>query len=338
MSDLKPKQHRKSGVFYAVGTVAGERVRKSLGTRDPARAKELAALLEARIWKRHNYGEEAVRTFEEAAVSYLEAGGEARFTERLIRHFKGRAVGKITPVDIEEGARKLYPDAKPATRNRQAIVPARAILNHAHRRGWCAAIKVERFEETKAERIAVDRTWLDAFMAEARRRKLPHLAALELFMFQSAARLSEACRLEWEHVDLKARTALLTRTKNGESRIVHMSLEMTVALAQLPRIEGRPVFLYANRHSAVKPWRNVCEGAGIPYVPPHQAGRHSFGTDMHRRNVPLKTAMDAGGWKSSRVFVETYVHSEDAGRTVASLFDNDRAKPFVITGKGKKDE
>jgi integrase len=318
-------QRQPNGIYRAVGTVAGERVRKSLRTRDEQRAKELSAHLETRIWQRHTYGEEAVKTFEEAAVSYLEAGGEKRFTAPLIVHFKGRPVGRITSGEIKDAARRLYP-------------PARAILNHAHELGWRPPIKVSRFEEEKVERIAVDRGWLNAFMAEAQHRKLPHQAALALSMFQSAARLSEACDLEWEDVDLTARTALLRRTKNGEARMVHLSLEMTVVLAQLPRIKGKPVFLYASRHSAVKPRRNICAAAGIPYVQSHQAGRHSFGTEMRRRGVDPKTGMEAGGWKSARVYIETYVHAPDAGRTVADLFDNDLARPLALDGKGKENE
>ena len=67
MSGLHAK--RRGNAYYAFGTVAGKRIRKSLGTRDKAQADELCALYEARLWKRHCYGEEAVRTFEEAALS-----------------------------------------------------------------------------------------------------------------------------------------------------------------------------------------------------------------------------------------------------------------------------
>ena len=70
---------KRGDVYYAFGTVARQRVRQSLGTGDRTRAEELAAQLEARLWKRHSYGEEAVRSFDEAALSYQLAGGERRF-------------------------------------------------------------------------------------------------------------------------------------------------------------------------------------------------------------------------------------------------------------------
>ena len=76
-----------------IGTVAGERVRKSLGTRDPKLAEELRAQYEAKLWKRRSYGEESVRTFEEAVMSYIEAGGERTYLEPLLRRFRGRVLG-----------------------------------------------------------------------------------------------------------------------------------------------------------------------------------------------------------------------------------------------------
>lgn len=34
--------------------------------------------------------------------------------------------------------------------------------------------------------------------------------------------------------------------------------------------------------------------------------------------------MDAGGWKSSVVFLETYSHTENAGHMVADAFNRER--------------
>lgn len=87
MAALKAKTRR--GVYYAVGSIGGKRIRTSLGTRDKRQADELLAQYEAKLWKRHSYGEEAIRTFEEAAVSYIEADGERRSWRRLSSVSKG---------------------------------------------------------------------------------------------------------------------------------------------------------------------------------------------------------------------------------------------------------
>lgn len=54
--------------------------------------------------------------------------------------------------------------------------------------------------------------------------------------------------------------------------------------------------------------------------------------------------MDAGDWKSAKLFMETYVHSRDAARNIAAKFDEQRGpidinKPMSLkrrAGNAKK--
>lgn len=320
MPNLEIKE--RDGVWYAFGTINGERVRKSLGTRDRKRAEEQCALLEARIWKRNAYGEEAVRTFEEATESYLRQGGEGRFLPRIIKHFRGRILGKIKPGDIRDMALTLYPHASPATRNRQALIPARAVINHGADRGWCPPIRVKLFEVEKSRKHKpVDRTWIDAFMAEADRRKLPHLSAIVLFMHQTGARVAEAVNLTGEHVDLENRIAVLVRTKTEEFSARHLTAELVSRIAALKPKDGERVFYYTDPKAVNRRMKAVAEKAKIAVRTTHSAGRHSFGTNVMAGGAKVKDAMEAGGWKSSKLFMETYVHSNEAGKSVAAIFD-----------------
>jgi hypothetical protein len=77
-------------------------------------------------------------------LSYLESGGSKRFTAPVISHFGIMPLGKIDQDAIDKAARKLYPDAGPATRDRQCYAIASAILHHAAKRGWCAKPIIER--------------------------------------------------------------------------------------------------------------------------------------------------------------------------------------------------
>jgi len=321
VSNLELKQ--RDGVWYADGTIAGKRIRKSLGTRDKKVAEEIRAQYEARVWKRHTYGEEAVRLFEEAAISYMKQGGEGRFLPPIIKHFKGRAVGTIKPAELRSMALTIFPTAAAATKNRQAIVPARAVMNHAHDMGWCGAIKVKMFETPKSNKHKpVDRSWLDAFLTQADNDKLWHLSALVLFMNQTAARVSEAVNLLGEHVDLSERVAVLAKTKTDEWSVRHLTAELVSRLAGLDIQEGERVFSYTDPKSVNKRIAAVCKRAGIEKRTTHSAGRHSFGTNaMNVPDADIKTAMDAGGWKSAKLFLETYVHSKEAGKSLAAKFD-----------------
>jgi len=310
------------GIWQAVGSLAGERIRKSLGTRDQAKAIELKADFEARLWKRHTYGEEAVRTFEEAALHYMEHGGEKRFLAPVIRHFKGRPVGSIKPAEIRAAAMTLYPNAGPSTRNRQGIVPARSVVMHAHDLGWCGAITVKQFDVPKSRKHKpVTRVWLDKFMAEADKSKMPHLSALVLFMHQTGARVSEAVRLTGEYVDLGKRLVILEKTKTDELSPRTLTMELVARIGALEPRAGYPVFTYTDPKAVNRTMKRVAKRAGIDRNTTHGAGRHSFATNTLAAGADIKSAMDAGGWKSAKLFMETYVHSHEAGESIAKLFD-----------------
>ena len=238
--------------------------RQTLKTYDDKVAQEQCAHLEARLWKRDTYGEGAIRTFEEAAVSYLEAGGDKRFVMSIATYFKGRLVGQIKPGDIKEAARLLYPQAKPATQNRQGITPAQAIINHASQLGWCQPIKVVRFKVEKVKRVFVHAEWLNAYMQEANASGHPHLSALALFMFQTGRPIGNALRLTWDDIDLSARTVFVGRPKTGiPIKTIRLSKQMVVALANLPRCQH--VFKYSSRNSVYPTMRRICDRAGCTY-------------------------------------------------------------------------
>jgi integrase len=318
------KLDERDGIWYAVGTFNGRRIRTSLKTRVQERAQEQLALYEAKLWKRHNFGEAAVRTFEEAALSYLEQGGEGRYVPKVLKHFKGRAVGSIMPAEIRGAALALYPKANAATRNRQAITPARSIINHAHDLGWCGPVKVKQFDVPKSKKNKpVDKAWMGKFLAESDKSGLPHLSGCVLFMQQTGARVSEAINLLGEFVDLGSRVAMLEKTKTDEWSPRYLTAELVARMAALGLEKGKRVFGYTDRQAVNRRIKAVCKRAKIESRSSHAAGRHSFATNAINGGAKIKEAMDAGGWKSAALFMQTYVHSEEAGRNVAGIFDRE---------------
>lgn len=319
-----------TGIWQVSGTIAGIRVRESLGTRKEGEAYKLAARIEVRLRTGASDGQEAIRTFEEAAVEYQlhggkeGTGGDGKFLEPILKHFKGRLVSSIKSGELRAMANTIYPGRAAATKNRQAIVPARAIIMYAHGLGWCPPIRVEQFKVPKSRKHEpVSKEWLAAFMAESDRRKLPHLSALVLFMNRTAARVSEAIRVEGKDVDLAKRIVVLGKTKTGEDETRKLPADIIARIQGLGAKDDERVFGYTDPKAPNRAIKRICEDIGIPYRPTHSAGRHSFATNAMRLGVDTKDAMDAGGWKSSRLFMETYVHSHEAGRRVAEAFDRE---------------
>lgn len=263
-----------------------------------------------------------MHTFNDAADSYVAHGGETRYLPRLIERFGPDDVTTVTPVAVRTAAVELFPNASPATRNRHAITPARAVLYHAHEMGWRMPARIRLFPAPKTRvTVPASRRWLETFIDRCDADNLPHLAACVLLMNLCGARVSEAINLLGEHVDLRERTALLVKTKTSLNSLRYMPDHLVERIRDLGLAPGERVFRYTSRFSVNERIFAVCDRAGLPYKSSHTVGRHAFATNALNAGVGVRVAMDAGGWKSSTIFLETYVSTVDAGRVVRDRFN-----------------
>jgi hypothetical protein len=97
----------KSPNWIIHGTLRGVRVEESTGTDNKKIAEEIRAKREAEILAQSIYGRRATATFAEAALSYLENGGNKRFLDRAIRYFGTTPLAKIDQDAIDVGAQGL---------------------------------------------------------------------------------------------------------------------------------------------------------------------------------------------------------------------------------------
>jgi integrase len=216
----------------------------------------------------------------------------------------------------------LRPNASPSTVERGIIVPLRAILRHAHRRGWCDApvFEIPRRPEGRTRYLLPDEA--ERLIAAG----APHVQPLLLFLLGTGARMSEAIELEWHDVDLQGSRAIFWRTKTGKRRVAMLPPRIVAALAALPNREG-PVFRWETASSPKRPsqirtyadrgreegghikraWRGAIRRAGLdPKLTPHDL-RHAWASwhyALHRDLLALKLE---GGW-SSVALVERYAH------------------------------
>lgn len=307
--------YKRGSIWHYRGTVAGRRIRGSSETSDKARAQRIAAEREKREWTRHLDGPGATLTFADAAIAYREAGKPTRFLVRIEDHWRDTPVREITEKAVRRASIKLYPNAGPATRNRQAIVPTQAVINFCAEEEWCPRLKVKRFKvETRIKEPAT-LDWVNAFAANAS----PHLGALCLFMFGTGARIGEAVSVAWDDVDLTARTAKIRQTKVGAERIAHLPPQLVAALSNIPsnRNPDARVFGYADRENVRKVWDAAITRAGIRKLSPHSC-RHGFATTMLHAKVDVKTVAELGGWRDVATLVKTYAHAM-SDRTVTNV-------------------
>jgi integrase len=313
---LDLKRRPKSPYWIIRGTLRGIRVEESTRTSDKRVAEEVRAMREAEILAQSVYGRRATATFAAAALSYLENGGSKRFTARVISHFGTAPLAQIDQSALDRGAKKLYPNASPSTRNRQFYAIASAILHHAAKRGLCALPIIERPKSTDG-RIR----WLTIDEADRLITACSdHLRPLVIFILYTGARTGEALWLDWRDVDLGRAHVQFPKTKNGDARGVPLHPRAVAALANLKgrtgevfrRPDGKP---YSRPRSVddtsagtrIKTaFKAACRRAGIVDFHPHDC-RHTWATWHYQENRDIGGLMKLGGWKSERM-VMRYAH------------------------------
>jgi integrase len=297
---------KRGDVYHYRGTVAGRRLRGSTSTSDKVTAQRIAAEREAREWKGHLDGPEAILTFAQAAILYRSAHKPVRFLQQIEDYWKNTPVKSINSGAVRKAALAIKPTGTGATRNRQVIIPTQAIINHAAKLDLCRTLKVERFPVSFKSKEPATWEWVQAFMAHAS----PHLGALACFMFMTGARITEALNVRWRDVDLQGRKALIRQTKIGAERRAHLPPALLVAIANIPsdRDPGEKVFRYSRRDTATPVWKAAIKRAKVKPLTFHSC-RHGFATAMMHQGIDPITVAKLGGWKSPEHVFKTYGHA-----------------------------
>jgi integrase len=290
---LKIYRRKGSTVWSYRGTLAGHRQRGSTGTPDKQTAQRIASAIEDRFWKRGLDGKEKALTWPKAVALYLAAGKPSRFFAPLTKYWGDATVASLTAGSIRQSAIDIYPSAKNSTRNRQAIVPTLAVINHCAELQLCPPLRMKRFKvDTKVKKPVT----------------------LE---FATGARISEALAVRWIDIDFAKRAVLIRQSKIGAERSAHIPTELLVALAPLPRDRKPFAIAYTTARDA---WDRTVKAAGIEPLTFHSC-RHGFATTLHDRGVGVATIAKAGGWKSSQHLFQTYLHGSDDATVTDLLFD-----------------
>lgn len=324
---LKLKRYSARGAnWYLRGTVRGIDIFETTGTDDRRAAEAIRIKRESALLDRSIFGAGASITFPEAAVSYLEQGGEARFLGKenpktgkwsgLIGHFKTTQLAAIDQQEADQAASALYPGTSAATRKRQAYAPLIAVLNHAADRGW---LKPPRIKAPKV--ITKPTSWASPeYVTKLLPHCAPRLRRFVVLIVYTGARLSEALRVNWDtDIDLSGRHLTLRRTKNGKMRTCHIPDPLLIELAMVPKNERRGLLIGLKDKTSVRPvLMRACKRAGLHYLSPHQLGRHTYATWLRRyAKRDLKGLQVDGGWDSI-ASVARYAHVT-AGETAIAV-------------------
>lgn len=316
---LKLIKRIKRPCWYLRGTVRGISIFESTGIaiENKKAAEELKARRESELLEESIHGKRAVITFAQAALSYVEAGGEQTYLRPIERHLGTMKLGAIGQADIDEVARKLSPASKPSTIKRRVYTPVSAVFNHAMRRGWCNKLVLDWPKEDEP-RIR----WLTHEEAERLiSASGPVLRPLVIFLLYTGARIGEALWLDWKDVALDRRHVQFIDTKNGTSRGVPLHHRVVTELKAMTHSTGC-VFLnhYGRPYKMTNPqlagtviqyqFRSAVKRAGLTDFHPHDC-RHTWATWHYQANRDLGALQKLGGWKTLSM-VMRYAHTNVA--------------------------
>lgn len=330
---LVPPRAGKTPYWYVRGTYLGRTVDKSTKAPERRVAKQVLERIKGEI-ERGEFARPAEPTFLKAAVAYMDAGGEATFVDPLLSHFKERSLASIDQAAIDEAAITLYPNASPATRNRQVYTPVSAILRRSginlalkRPKGSGGAIVVEWFWPEQAFAIFKAADKIDA-----------EFGLMVRLLCYTGLRLGEVLAIEVKDLRLAESFMFVGKTKNGDPRPVALTSALVKAIRKHPRGLKRSGRLF-HFHKGGRLYgmlRDTWKAAGltIPTRRGFHLFRHTWGTWM-RRYSGLDTAglVGTGAWadRKSASRYEHVVVSEEAAKV--SLLP---VETRTIRGKPKK--
>jgi integrase len=138
---LRLYKHPRSGIWQIRGTYLGRNLDESAGTRNERDAEGILERRKRDIYEEVVLNKPRPRSFAEAMIGYVKAGGEKTFLAKINaaeikvdgakRIFGQMLLTEIDQSVIDDLAAAIYPNAKDATRNRQLYTPVSAVLQYA---------------------------------------------------------------------------------------------------------------------------------------------------------------------------------------------------------------
>lgn len=306
---LTIKQRGGKGNWIIRGTVAGQRVYQSTGTDKRRLAEAQRVRLESELLERKAFGRRATITFAEAALTYIETGGETRFLGKILEYFgPDFLLRDMDNEAVTRAGRAILPDRAISTIDRQIRTPISAVVTLAAEDGLCEYRKFRKRGKDKARL-----RWLTPAEAErlitAARELQPHLLRPIGIMLGCGARSSEALALTRNRLHTTTGEAFVEDTKNREPKMLKFpSRAMDLITAEdLPEIgpicltpKGKPYKMRKNGGGQMGGgFKKIREAAQLgPEVTPHVL-RHTWATWYYAQTKDFGGLMDLGGWKKA---------------------------------------
>ena len=292
--------------WLRITTPDGQRVRKSTQTTDRRKAQEYHDKLKAELWRVYKLGEKPRRTWQEAALRWMDETSHKTDHKhdieklRWLDEYLGQCyLDEISRDLIDEISKVKRRTTSPTTVNRYLAL-IRSILRAARDEWeWLDRIPKIRLYKEPPGRVR----WLKKEEARRLIDELPdHLAALASFSLATGLRRANATGLTWNRVNLDDRLAWIPKEQSKTKKAISVPLN-DAALAIVKSQIGKSdefVFVYQGnpiKQTSTKAWAAALRRAGIEDFRWHDL-RHTWASWHVQNGTPLQELMELGAWKT----------------------------------------
>jgi len=341
--------YKRGGTWWIRFTApSGERVRCSARTPDKAEAQELHDRLRAEAWRVHKLGEKPRRTWDEAALKWLQESEKVTLAEDkaklrwLQEYLRLKFLDEIDRELISEIGRIKAEQSTHSTANRHLALIRAILRKAAFEWEW-----IDRVPKVKLYREASRRVrWITPEQAQTLLRELPpHQADLVMFALSTGLRQSNVLKLEWSQVDLDRRVTWIHADQAKARRPIHVSLNSTAVDILVRQIGKHPVRVFTFNGKPIawantRAWREALKRAGIEDFRWHDL-RHTWASWLVQRGTPANVLQEMGAWESEGM-VRRYAHlapahlAEHAERIAGLIGGTDLAQPANEKGPSSR--
>lgn len=326
------------------------RVAESCGTCDLAEAERYLTHRLEEIRQAMVYGVRPVRTFQQAAIKYIEENQHKKHVERYIAAFNRLMphIGHLRLDRVHNGTLEPYRRARRADgisagTMRRELSCLRRVLNLAARvwrhdagMSWLESPPLIEMEQGPARR-PYPLSWEEQ---DRLFRELPaHLQRIALYKVNTGCRKQEVLQLRWnwevQVPELETSVFVLPNydefsTKNGEERVVVLN---SIARRIVDEQRGKhPEFVFTYRGRPTRSilnsgWKLARDRAGLPHVRVHDL-RHTFGHRLRAAGVSFEDRQDLLGHKSFRM--TTHYSAPDLSRLIEAAENVCKRRPNTV--------
>lgn len=309
--------YRRGDVWWVVFTTPdGERIRRSAGTTDEARAQEFHDRLKVRKWDEQRLGVRPEMSWQDAVVRWLKETRDKRSHDKDVARLRAldRDLGHLLLRQVTRDVIDRIADAKakqssPSNANRYLAL-IRSILRRARDEwNWLESIpKVRLFREPRG-RIR--------FLSPEEAQRLlvqlpPHLRDMAQFALATGLRQRNVSFLRWDQVDMARRVAWIHPDEAKAGRAIGVPLNESAVQVLRRRLgqDNAHVFTYEGKPVArcsTVAWKKALERAGIERTFRWHDLRHTWASWHVQSGTPLQELMELGGWASLEMVLR-YAH------------------------------